>query len=64
MKNKRLSASVPDSENVLPHGHVVIAAYIIGVTSDYILSILIRTNLVPVTALTLKIMFFLSVSEI
>jgi uncharacterized membrane-anchored protein len=63
MRNKRLSESVPDLKNVLPHRHVVIAAYITGVTSDCILSVLIHTDLVQVIALTVKIGFFLSVSE-
>jgi len=64
MKNKRLSESVPDSRNMLHHGHVVTVACISGVTSDCILSVLIHTKMVQVTALTAKIIFFLSVSEI
>ena len=63
MTNKSLSVSVPNSRYVLPYCHIVIAAYITGVTSDCILSILIHTKLVQVTVLTVKIMF-LSVSEI
>jgi len=64
MKNKRLSTSVPDLENVLPESHVLISAYITRVASDCMLSVLIYMNLVQVTALTAKIMLFLSVSEI
>jgi len=44
--------------------HVIIAAYMTGVTSNYIPSVLIYTNLIQIIALTVKIMFFLSVGEI